>query len=67
VVCHFRDISGKVIARRAIEESREALRESDRRKSEQPWGKEMVLIALSGWGQDDDRRNPGKPASTPTW
>ena len=23
---------------------------------EQPWGKAMVLIALSGWGTEDDRR-----------
>ena len=23
---------------------------------EEPWGKEMVLIALTGWGQDEDRR-----------
>jgi CheY-like chemotaxis protein len=23
---------------------------------EQPWGREMVLVALTGWGQDDDRR-----------
>ena len=23
---------------------------------EQPWGKHMVLIALTGWGQEDDRR-----------
>ncbi len=22
----------------------------------QPWGKEVVVIALTGWGQDDDRR-----------
>ena len=34
VVCYFRDISTQVIARRAIEESREALREADRRKDE---------------------------------
>jgi CheY-like chemotaxis protein len=27
-----------------------------RRIREQPWGKEMVLVALTGWGQDDDRR-----------
>ena len=27
-----------------------------RRVREQPWGKEMVLIALTGWGQEDDRR-----------
>ena len=23
---------------------------------EQPWGKHMVLIALTGWGQEDDRK-----------
>ena len=23
---------------------------------EQPWGKQMTIIALTGWGQDDDRR-----------
>jgi PAS domain S-box-containing protein len=34
VVCYFRDISAQVLARRAIEESREALREADRRKDE---------------------------------
>jgi len=27
-----------------------------RRIREQPWGKGVVLIALTGWGQDDDRR-----------
>ena len=27
-----------------------------RRIREQPWGKEIVLIALTGWGQEDDRR-----------
>lgn len=27
-----------------------------RRIREQPWGKEMALIALTGWGQDEDRR-----------
>jgi signal transduction histidine kinase len=27
-----------------------------RRIREQPWGKEMLLIALTGWGQDDDRK-----------
>jgi len=25
-----------------------------------PWGKNVVLIALTGWGQEDDRRNPKK-------
>ena len=27
-----------------------------RRIREQPWGKAMMLIALTGWGQDEDRR-----------
>jgi len=27
-----------------------------RRIREQPWGKDIVMIALTGWGQDDDRR-----------
>ena len=27
-----------------------------RRVREQPWGKEIVVIALTGWGQDADRR-----------
>lgn len=31
-------------------------REAARRIREQPWGMNMVLVALTGWGQDDDRR-----------
>lgn len=27
-----------------------------RRVREQPWGKNIVIIALTGWGQEDDRR-----------
>ncbi|HEY6119777.1 MAG TPA: PAS domain S-box protein, partial [Pyrinomonadaceae bacterium] len=27
-----------------------------RRIREQPWGKDIVVIALTGWGQDEDRR-----------
>ena len=27
-----------------------------RRVREQAWGKDIVVIALTGWGQDDDRR-----------
>jgi two-component system, chemotaxis family, CheB/CheR fusion protein len=27
-----------------------------RRIREQPWGKNMVLVALTGWGHDEDRR-----------
>ncbi len=27
-----------------------------RKLREEPWGKNMVLVAVTGWGQDDDRR-----------
>ena len=27
-----------------------------RRVREQPWGRDIVIIALTGWGQEDDRR-----------
>jgi PAS domain S-box-containing protein len=27
-----------------------------RRIREQPWGKELLLVAVTGWGQDEDRR-----------
>src|SRR5262245_43837440 len=27
-----------------------------RRIREQPWGKGIVLVALTGWGQDEDRQ-----------
>ena len=30
--------------------------EACRRIREQPWGKDVVLIALTGWGQEEDRR-----------
>ena len=30
--------------------------EACRRIREQPWGEEMFLIALTGWGQEEDRR-----------
>jgi CheY-like chemotaxis protein len=30
--------------------------EACRRIREQPWGKNMVLVALTGWGQEDDRQ-----------
>ena len=30
--------------------------EAARRIREQPWGKHAVLIAVTGWGQDEDRR-----------
>jgi CheY-like chemotaxis protein len=27
-----------------------------RRIRQQPWGKDMVVIALTGWGQEEDRK-----------
>jgi CheY-like chemotaxis protein len=30
--------------------------EAARRIREQPWGKDMVLVAVTRWGQDEDRR-----------
>ena len=34
--------------------------EACRRIREQPWGKQMVLIAVTGWGQDEDRHRSHK-------
>jgi PAS domain S-box-containing protein len=31
-----------------------------RKIREQPWGKEMILVALTGWGQEEDRRRSSK-------
>ncbi len=30
--------------------------EAARRIRQQPWGKSMVLVALTGWGQEEDKR-----------
>ena len=30
--------------------------EACRRIREQPWGKNLVVVALTGWGQEEDRR-----------
>jgi CheY-like chemotaxis protein len=30
--------------------------EACRRIREQPWGSEIFIVAVTGWGQDDDRR-----------
>ncbi len=27
-----------------------------RRIREQPWGKNIIIVAVTGWGQEDDRR-----------
>ncbi|HYC55529.1 MAG TPA: ATP-binding protein [Candidatus Binatia bacterium] len=49
--------------------------EACRRIREQPWGREIILMALTGWGQDKDRRRTRdagfdahlvKPVSTET-
>jgi CheY-like chemotaxis protein len=34
---------------------------------QQPWGKKVVLVALTGWGQNEHRRNPWTPGSMATW
>jgi CheY-like chemotaxis protein len=30
--------------------------EAARRIREGPWGKQMVLVAITGWGQEEDKR-----------
>ena len=35
-----------------------------RRIRQQPWGSGMVLLALTGWGQEEDRDEPATRAST---
>ena len=30
--------------------------EAARKIREQPWGKNIVMVALTGWGQDEDRQ-----------
>ena len=40
--------------------------EAARRIRGEPWGKEILLIAVTGWGQDDDRRQSARPASITT-
>ena len=30
--------------------------EACRRIRQEPWGKDLVLVALTGWGQEEDRR-----------
>lgn len=38
-----------------------------RRMRQRPWGKDVFLVALTGWGQDEDRQRSEMPASTSTW
>lgn len=30
--------------------------EATRQIRKQPWGEDMLIVALSGWGQDEDKR-----------
>jgi signal transduction histidine kinase/CheY-like chemotaxis protein len=39
--------------------------EAARRIREQPWGKDMVLVAVTGWGQEEDRRPTGSGFQRP--
>jgi CheY-like chemotaxis protein len=38
-----------------------------RRMPQQPWGKAMVLIALTGWGQENDRRRSRETGFDSRW
>jgi len=38
-----------------------------RRMRQQPWGKAMVLIALTGWGQENDRRRSREAGFDSHW
>jgi CheY-like chemotaxis protein/anti-sigma regulatory factor (Ser/Thr protein kinase) len=38
-----------------------------RRMRKQPWGKSMVLIALTGWGQENDRRRSREAGFDSHW
>ena len=33
----------------------------------QAWGKNMVIIAVTGWGEEEDRRRSGSQALTAIW
>jgi CheY-like chemotaxis protein len=39
--------------------------EMARRLREQPWGKQMVLIAVTGWGQAEDKRRSAEAGLRP--
>ncbi len=57
--CEALEVAGARSARRGAARHRDAGLdgyEAARRIREQPWGKDMLLVALTGWGQDDDRR-----------
>ena len=41
--------------------------EACRRIREQPWGQGMVLVALTGWGQEEDRRRSKEAGFDLTW
>ncbi len=39
--------------------------EAARRIREQPWGEAVVLVALTGWGQEEDRRRSAEAGFDP--
>ena len=42
--------------------------ETARRMRAEPWGETLLLVALTGWGQEQRPASaPGRPASTTTW
>jgi CheY-like chemotaxis protein len=38
-----------------------------RRLRHQPWGRDMLMVAVTGWGHDQDRDRTAEPASMVTW
>lgn len=41
--------------------------DATRRIREQPWGRSVVVVALTGWGQDGDRTNRERPGAMTIW
>ena len=41
--------------------------EAASRIRKQPWGRAMMLVALTGWGQADDRRKSANAGLITTW
>ncbi len=38
-----------------------------RRIRAKPWGRNMVVVAVTGWGQDEDKRRSLEAGATSTW
>ncbi len=41
--------------------------EAARRIRAQPWGEHVILVAVTGWGQDEDRLKAPRPGLIATW